>query len=80
MDFVQFRKLMNERKYYLIKNYEKKVPWENFNTYMTLGLNYEYMECKSNKDRNNAVSLPQGDKSRVVKSHLLSRPTRRMSL
>jgi len=38
MDFLQFRKLMNAGKYYIIKNYEKKVPWETFDTDMTLNL------------------------------------------
>jgi len=47
----------------LLKNYEKKVPWETFDTDMTLDLIDEYMEFKSNKDRNDAVSLQQDDKS-----------------
>ena len=56
MDFLQFRKLMNAGKYYIIKNYEKKVPWETFDTDMTLDLIDEYMEFKSDKDRDDAVS------------------------
>jgi len=63
MDFLQFRKLMNAGKYYTIKNYEKKVPWKTFDTDMTLDLIDEYMLFKSNKDRNDAVSLQQDDKS-----------------
>ncbi len=50
-------------KYYHIKNYQKKIPWESFNTDMTLDLIDEYMEFKSNKDRSDALSLLSDDKS-----------------
>jgi len=63
MDFLQFRKLMNAGKYSIIKNYEKKVPWETFDTDMTLDLIDEYLKFKSNKDRNDAVSFQHDDKS-----------------
>jgi len=54
---------MNAGKYYTIKNYEKKVPWETFDTDMRLYLIDEYMEFNSNKDRNDAVSFQQDNKS-----------------
>ena len=65
MDFLQFRKLMNAGKYFIINNYEKKVPWETFDTDMTLDLIDEYLEFKSNKDRND---LLQQDAANLQKS------------
>jgi len=66
MDFLQFRKLMNAGKYYIIKNYEKNVPWETLDRNDAVSLQ---QDDKSVPESCQVASITKIDKKDVTLSY-----------